>query len=79
MQFTDQEHEQTLASCRAKAQDCRKVAAKMQSPENKAEMEKTAAMWDELARSIEAAHVSSPVEKLFKKPTTPTDSDESGL
>jgi hypothetical protein len=79
MQFTDKEHEETLASCRAKAQDCRNSAAKMQSPDNRAEMEKTAAMWDEMARSIEAAQVSSPVEKLFAKPSrSRTDYDESG-
>jgi hypothetical protein len=63
MQFTDEEHEQTLASCRGKAQECRKLAARMESPDNRAEMEKTAAMWDELAQSIEAAQVSSPVDK----------------
>jgi hypothetical protein len=69
MQFTDQERQQTLAGCRAKAQECRKLAAKMQSPENKTEMEKTAAMWDAMAGSIESEQASSPVEKLFENPT----------
>jgi hypothetical protein len=63
------------AKYRAKARQ----AKQQNAPDNKAEMEKTAAMWDKMARSIEAAQASSPVEKLLAKASTlRTETDELG-
>jgi hypothetical protein len=53
MELTAKEREETLAICRRKAQHCRALAQRFSHANQRAKMEETAKMWDDLAVSID--------------------------
>jgi hypothetical protein len=49
MQLTQEERDETLASCRKKARQCRETAGRIRSADQREAMMQTAKMWDDLA------------------------------
>ena|SRR5215213_2543426 len=52
MQLTQKERDETLASCRKKAQQCRETAGRFRLADQRKAMEQTAKMWDDLAATL---------------------------
>jgi hypothetical protein len=52
MQLTQKERDETLASCRKNARQCRETAGRLRLADQREAMEQTAKMWDDLAATL---------------------------
>jgi hypothetical protein len=52
MQLTQKERDETLASCRKKARQCRETAGRLRLADQREAMAQTAKMWDDLAATL---------------------------
>jgi hypothetical protein len=53
MELSAKEREETIAICRSKARHCRELAQRFSHANQRAHMEETAKMWEDLAVSID--------------------------